>query len=252
MAHRLPALAWLMVTGVAVAQTTPFEVASIKPSKDLSNETYVMQDQSGNLTGHNATLKALIRTAYAVRDHQILGGPAWMDSERFEVLAKPHVRAATSAEFRQMAQALLSDRFGLQLHRETRELPVFALTVGRNGPRLVEWRQAVGPACGYMAGRLTCTKVTMAILADSLARRLGRSVIDKTGLLGTYDLTLEWTPDENQVPGPAENGKAQARDSGGPSLFSAIQEQIGLKLETAKAPVETLVIDDAHKPSEND
>jgi len=130
-------------------------------------------------------------------------------------------------------------------------MPAYALTVGKTGARLTEWKDEVGPACGHAGGRLTCTKVTMATLGESLARRLGRSVIDRTGLTGTYNLKLEWTPDEFQAPGPSEMGKAQGSTSGGPSLFNAIQEQLGLKLESTKAPVEVLVIDGADKPSEN-
>ena len=150
-----------------------------------------------------------------------------------------------------MVQALLADRFALKLHRETKDLPSFALTVGKNGAHLVEWKDGVGPTCGYAGGKLTCTKVSMATLAEALARRVGRSVIDKTGLTGTYNVKLEWTPDESQAPGPSEMGKAAGNDSGAPPLLTAIQEQLGLKLEASKAPVEVLVIDGAAKPSEN-
>jgi uncharacterized protein (TIGR03435 family) len=244
-------LACVMTLGTASAQAPAFDAASIRVSKDVSNESSVMQDRSGNLAGHNATLKNLIRMAYGVRDYQILGGPAWMDSERYEVVAKPRSRTVSGAEFQQMVQGFLAERFGLKLRRETRDLPAFALTVGKNGAHLTEWADGVGPSCGYNAGRLTCTKVTLAILGEALARRLGRSVVDRTGLTGTYNLQLVWTPDETQVPGPSEMGQVQGMGSGGPSLFSAIQEQLGLKLETTKAPVEVLVIEGAEKPSEN-
>ena len=244
-------LACVMTLGTASAQAPAFDVASIKVSKDVGNESSVMEDRSGNLTGHNATLKNLIRMAYSVRDHQIIGGPAWMDSDRYEVVAKPRSRAVSGAEFRQMVQALLAERFGLKLRRETRDLPAFALTVGKNGARLTEWKDGVGPSCGYNAGRLTCTKVTLAILGEALARRLGRPVVDRTGLTGAYNLLLVWTPDESQVPGPSETGQVQGMGSCGPSLFSAIHEQLGLKLEATKAPAEVLVIEAAEKPLAN-
>jgi uncharacterized protein (TIGR03435 family) len=150
-----------------------------------------------------------------------------------------------------MIQTLLSDRFSLKIHRETRDLPAFALTVGKKGARLSESKGGDGSGCGYNAGLLTCKKITMSIFAQTLARRLGRSVIDTTELNGSYDLRLEWTPDERQVPGPVENGKLAGTESGGPSLFSAIQEQIGLKLDPIKAPVEVIIIDRAERPQQN-
>jgi uncharacterized protein (TIGR03435 family) len=235
---------------ISSPQAPSFEVASIKPSNDPGTETWVMQNQSGELTGHNATLRALIRNAYNVRDYQILGGPPWIDAQRYEVLAKPHGRVSGAA-FQQMTQALLEDRFRLKLHREMRDLPAFALTVAKKGALLSESKSDAGVGCGYNAGHLSCKKITMAIFAQTLARRLGRSVIDRTGLTGTYDLQLEWTPDESQVPGSAENGRLAGTDSGGPSLFTAIQEQIGLKLDPIKAPVEVIIIDGAERPSQN-
>jgi uncharacterized protein (TIGR03435 family) len=249
--HRRRFLACFVIAVTASGQTSSFEAASIKRSTDTDNESFLMQDPSGNLTGHNTTLRALLRMAFGVRDHQLISGPAWMNTERYEVLAKPSVRAKTSAEFREMVQALVTERFGLQIHRETRQLPVYMLTVAKDGPRLTEWKDGVGPSCGYLAGNLTCTKITMPVLADALSRRLGRSVADKTELTGTYNLKLSWTPDETQVPGPAESGQARVSDNAGPSLFSAIQAQLGLKLESAKSATEVLVIDKAAKPSEN-
>ena len=140
----------------------------------------------------------------------------------------------------------------LRLHHETRELPIYVLTVVKSGARLVEWKDTVGPSCRYVAGELTCHKVAVTDLARELPRRLGREVRDKTLLTGPYDLMLHWTPDEFQTPGPAEMGKAeQSADPAGPSLVGALQEQLGLRLEAVKGPVDVLVIDYAEKPSEN-
>jgi len=252
-------IAFVISAGLAagIAAQTPepaapaFEVASIKASRDVSSGSSVLQDQSGNLTTHNATLKRLVMFAYAVREHQVIGGPSWIDSACFDILAKPAVRTRSSAEFRRMVQALLSDRFKVKLHQDSRELPIYALVLAKGGPKLTEWKEGVGPTCQYQGGELTCRKVSMAILADELARRVGRTVVDRTGVTGAFDVKLTWSPDEFQVPGPAEMGRAEAANPGGLSLFSAVQEQLGLKLEADKGPVPVLIIDSAERPSEN-
>jgi uncharacterized protein (TIGR03435 family) len=249
------AMPWTIAaqTPILADPASSFEVVSIKLNKGAGNGSSVLQDQSGNFTAENATLKMLIMSglAYGVRDFQVVGGPGWINTERYDILAKPAGKA-DRAEFQQMVQALLAERFQLKFHRESRELPIYALSLGRNGPKLTEWKDAVGPMCRYVPGQLTCQKATMALLAEELARRLGRSVVDKTGLTGTYDLKLEWTPDEFQVPGPSEVGQPQpGADPAGPSIFTAIQNQLGLKLETGKGPVQVLVVDSAQKPAEN-
>ena len=234
----------------AAAQT--FEVASIKASKDGDPGSWVMQDQSGNLTTHNATLKRLIVFAYGVREHQVAGGPSWMDSALFDIIAKPETHATSGNEFKSMVRALLSDRFQLKVHQDTREMPIYALHVGKGGPKLTEWKDTVGPSCSAMAGELTCHKIRMVDLCDELARKLGRSVADKTGIAGNFDLHMTWTPDMFQVPGLSEVGTAPAASgAGGPSIFNALQEQLGLKLEADKGPVPVVVVDSAERPSEN-
>jgi uncharacterized protein (TIGR03435 family) len=210
-----------------------------------------MEDQSGNLTTHNATLKRFVMFAYQVREFQVIGGPSWIDSACFDILAKPPARKHTGAEFRQMVQALLADRFQLKVHQDSRELPIYALTLAKTGPKLTEWKEGVGPSCHYQGGVLTCRKVSMASLADELARRLGRQVVDRTGITGDFDVKLTWAPDEFQAPGPSEGARVEAANPGSPSLFNAVQEQLGLKLVADKAPVPVWVIDSAEKPSEN-
>jgi len=241
------AVAAVLMAPELIGQTPAFEVASIKLSKGVTNGTAVLQDPSGKLTTQNATLRMLVRFAFNVRDHQILGGPGWLDAERYDIVAKPESKSRNGEEFRQMVQGLLAERFSLKTHRETREMPVYALVAGKNGPRLSE---TTGPTafCKYVSGLLTCQKVPMPYLASELARRLGREVVDRTGLTGEYDLKLEWTPDEFQVPGPGEVSARPPGDSVGPSLFQAIQERLGLKLEAAKGPVAVVVIDSAEKP----
>ena len=159
--------------------------------------------------------------------------------------------AETIDIFRQMMQGLLSDRFKLITHFESKDLPVYALVPAKEGPKLKDAGPPQNPTDmslhGGGSGLITAQHITMPFVAQHLSDRLGRLVIDKTGLTGYYDFKLEWTPDEtegNGVPPPPA-------DRTGPSLYTAIQEQLGLKLETQKAPVKILVIDRAEKASEN-
>jgi uncharacterized protein (TIGR03435 family) len=227
----------------------------------------------------NTTLQALIRLAYGVEDNQISGAPKWVNSDKYDVEAK--MDGATAAELdklsddqseparERMLQALLEDRFKLMLHRETKDLPVYSLVVAKNGPKLQETkpgepdgdgrtgpdgRPAVGGHFMRMGrGQLNGHNLGMADIVRVLTQQLGRTVVDKTGLRGNYNFTLKWTPDDSDLPEFKEPAGAQGSppDSSGPSIFTAIQEQLGLKLESQKGPVEILVIDHVEKPSEN-
>jgi uncharacterized protein (TIGR03435 family) len=154
---------------------------------------------------------------------------------------------------RLMLQSLLEERFKLRLHRESREEPVYELVVAGGGPRMKQAADSLKqPQRGLRMGRgqLTGTAAPISILINQISQQLGRSVIDKTGLTGQYDFELKWTPEFNQSQAsPADPGPQP--DLGGPSIFTAIQEQLGLKLESTKGPVEVIVIDSAEKPSEN-
>jgi len=154
----------------------------------------------------------------------------------------------------QMVQQLLADRFKLAVHRETKELPAYALVVAKSGPKLTATKDTGGgKGTSSGDGHLTATGLTMARLAQTLtqilSRELGRVVIDKTGIVGEYDLSLTWTPDDRSA--AAANTSKDTPDLPGPSIFTALQEQLGLKLESTKAPVETLVIDHIEEPSAN-
>lgn len=259
-----------------------FEVASIKPDKSGGRGARMM-NSPGRFRATNITLKMLIRMAYGVQDFQITGGPGWMNSDAYDVEAKEPAgadavspmnmdesrRRADEERRKKMVRALLADRFQLKLHRETKELPVYALVVAKNGPKLKESdlpADAKGPGPGGKfrgmmmgPGQVTGNGVTLEFLATALSGTLGRPVVDQTGLKGAYDLKLEWTPDEGQrrmmmvmKGGPgAGPGEAPPPDASGPSVFTAIQEQLGLKLESKKGPVEILVIEHAEQPSEN-
>jgi uncharacterized protein (TIGR03435 family) len=258
-----------------------YEVASIKPVKS-GNFRVTLWFSPNGLTGKNITLHMLIRTAYGVEDHQISGGPNWLDSDHFEVEAKMDSSTADALhklsedqrmlEREQMLQALLADRFRLTVHRETKELPMYALVVAKNGSKLQEakpgdtYPQGIkGPdgvgRQGLMRmerGQVTGRGLDMTFLARLLTQELGRTVLDKTGLTGNYDFTLQFKTDDSQgamfkgpesgQPSPAET---PSPDSSGPSIFTALQEQLGLKLESKKGAVDILVIDHAERPPEN-
>ena len=236
------------------ARPLTFEVASVKRSQPGSSRTGVGTDP-GRLTIRNATLKFCIGWAYRVKDYQI-SGPGWLDSEHFDIVAKAE-RGALEDRLRLMLQALLTDRFKLALHRETTELPVYALTVAKEGAKIHEVKADGKSRTGGGRGHLIGQKISMPELADLLTlfgqRELGRPVIDKTGLTGVFDIALSWTP-ENPRPAGGNDPDARTTTEKAPSpdIFSALQQQLGLRLELQKGPVEILVIDHAERvPTEN-
>ena len=312
--------------------TTPlsFEVASIKPAAPQMDGRLMirMGGDPGRLDYNNVSLKDLIRQAYGVKDYQI-SGPDWMASTRFDVLAKLPADTPRS-KVPEMLQALLAERFKVEIHRETKELPMYALVVGKNGPKMKESEVdpnapppdggpgpggpsanggpptgggrvgrlgdaeggafgggvrmskdgkpqfAPGPARGPMMmmngrGHVSAKMMNMDSLVNMLARQLDRPVVDQTGLKGNYDFDLDYTPDEGQrmlpvgvpppppppgggAPGGGEGHVPSASnpDANGVSLFTALQSQLGLKLDAKKGAVELIVVDRAEKiPTEN-
>jgi uncharacterized protein (TIGR03435 family) len=250
------------------AQSTPmpqFEAASIKPSApgNLRGSTFEFLP-GGGLRIINGTLRAILETAYEVREFQTLGGPNWVGSERYDILANSADarRSATGAEdikaTRLRLQALLAQRFRLQVHRETRELPEYVLEVAKGGPKLADPGASTvsksAPAgiqrsCGQMIG----TKTTIANLTLMLARQLDRPVLDRTGLIGKYNFRFEWTPEAGPCSTPANGATPDSATapSNAPSIFTVLQETLGLRLESIKGPVDSLIIDHAERPSEN-
>jgi uncharacterized protein (TIGR03435 family) len=251
----------MIAAGAVVLKGQEFEAASIKPGAPaaMGNVRVGMEMMpGGRISMSGVTVKLLIQQAYGVKDFQIVGGPPWLGSERYDITAKP-AEAATEDQVKVMIQALLKDRFQLQFRRETKELPTYALVVAKGGPKLKESEVAAGSGQGRgqlrMMGRghFDAQGVPISNLATQLSNALGRSVIDKTGLQGNYDYKLEWTPDEGQggpMRGPGGESSAPA-DNPGASIFTALQDQLGLKLESTKGPVEILVIEKAEKASEN-
>jgi uncharacterized protein (TIGR03435 family) len=249
------------VSQAGAAPPPSFDIVSIKPSKPGATGSSSRSDND-TFSATNSTLKSLIQfDAYEIPGPQIFGIPTMLSNAAFDINAKidPEVYARMKAlnheqynlQWKQMMRQLLADSFKLAVHTETRQLPVYALVVAKGGPKLED---AKSPGDGTRrssgTGHLKAEGVTAADLAQSLTRilanELGRIVVDQTGLAGKYDLTLKWTPDSG--PPAMLNGEP---DTSAPNIFTAIQEQLGLKLESTKAPVQVLVVDHAELPSEN-
>jgi uncharacterized protein (TIGR03435 family) len=252
-----------------------FDVVSVKPNKSASGMIRVMGRPDGYFA-NNVSLKMLIQGAYGIREDLISGAPSWADSARFDIDAKvagsdvEALKKLTPEQRRLMLQPLLADRFKLKVHTETKELPVYELVLAKGGSKLKEATPGDTYANGIKGpdgvgrggmmrvgrGQLTAQAVPISNLANMLSTQLHRSVLDKTGLTGKYDLELNWTPDPGAEPmfkGPdlGQHSSDNAPDSSGPTIFTALQEQLGLKLQSARGPVETIVIDHVEMPSEN-
>jgi uncharacterized protein (TIGR03435 family) len=261
--------------------TASFEVASIKPNHSATMNIAIMFQQ-GRFVATGIPIKQLITMAYDVKDFQVTGGPGWVTSEKYDIEAKepdsvvqgldrlpPDQRRELS---RSMIQSLLADRFKLKLTHETKELPAYALVVAKNGPKLHEAKPGDTYANGIKGfdgqghagvmrmgpGELTGQGIPISSLVHLLSQQLGRNVLDQTGLKGNYDFTLKWAPEPGEgmmLGGPAGGNpgaeSVPAPDTSGPSIVTAIQEQMGLKLESTKAQAEVLVIDHVERPSEN-
>jgi bla regulator protein blaR1 len=239
------------------ADRKEFDVVSVKPSAPDEHNSFMMRNlPGGSLRIAGVPLRMLIMQAYDVKALQIAGGPEWIRTERWDILAKAEgVEGQIPMALRRtMLQALMADRFQLKIHTETKEMPVYALVVDRKGSKLVPTTVAEGQFRNG-DGSLTIKKGSTAALTAWLSRALGRVVIDKTDLKGEYDLTLEWTPDPGEG-GPESIGLPPGAplshvDTNGPSIFTALQEQLGLRLVSQKGPVEIMVIDRVERPSAN-
>jgi uncharacterized protein (TIGR03435 family) len=229
-----------------------YDVALIKPDKSGSGSLNI-DSNIDTYNAQNITVKSLLQDAYGIRKDLIFGVPGPIESAHFDVLAKivdPDVAAIRKLTGRQQGAMLLPmlvERFQLKAHTETRILPVFELVVVSSGAKFKHSADPKGNNTGTSINgtdrgiQLTATNISMASLASSLEGQVDRPVIDKTGLMGNYDVAMKWASD--RVPSSEENG--------GASIYTALQEQLGLKLKAAKGPVETLVVDHVEMPSEN-
>jgi uncharacterized protein (TIGR03435 family) len=272
----LSAMSRIVATTIAVvaatsllAQSYAFEAASVKPARpDNPPGQGVSRAPGGRFTAVNAPLRFLILYAYQLQAYQLIGAPDWTANERFDIVAKmegdpPSIVTAGPDPMRLATQTLLVDRFGLRVRRETRELEIYALTMARAGGQpgralkpspedcavMATRARAAGPVrvpgpdgtppflCGqqFGRGRLQFGGYPLALFANGLSQIVGRAVVDRTGLAGNWSFELTYAPE----PSP---------DSDAPSLFTAIQEELGLRLEPTKGPVEVLVVESVQRP----
>jgi uncharacterized protein (TIGR03435 family) len=244
---------------MAANATLAFEVATIKPSNPATPGQSILVGRGGSnmFTTTNTTLNDLITFAYAIQLRQIVDGPSWLAADRFDITAKPEAQGIPNAtQLRTMLKQLLAERFGLTFHTEKREMPAYVISVGKDGPKAMTKNGSGGLLPGFGGrgpGAIGVVNSTMVEFAEFLqARILDRPVVDQTGITGKFDFTLQWRPDVAPAgppggPPPQLPPEVEAR----PDLFTAIQEQLGLKLESTRAPVEAYVIDKVQKPSEN-
>jgi uncharacterized protein (TIGR03435 family) len=240
----------LLATQLAGAQTSApaFEVATIRPTGPSSDgHTHINYPAGDRFSATNITLLALMEWAYSMPEKQILEGPSWLASTRFDIQAKAdngdQIKGLTAEQDRdlkrRMVQALLADRFHLTVHQETRTLPAYDLILAKGGSKL-QLTKSNGKSIGTGRTHFNGEGLSMILIAEELSRITGRVVVDKTNLTDRYDLKLVWTPDD-----------APATDSSAPSLFTAVQEQLGLKLESAKEAAPVLVVDHVEMPTPN-
>jgi uncharacterized protein (TIGR03435 family) len=250
---------------VAAAQRAQFEVASVKVHASDDQRTFMVAQPGGRFVAANISLRFLMRAAFQLQEDQIVGGPDWLTTERFDIDARaPQAPGPPSAQLLEMLQSLLADRFKLTTHAEKRELPVFALERARRDG-------ALGPglrptACPELAADLSqpkpCTNAQTGVgsimlrgmplnqFTPFLSASVNRVVVDRTGLDARYDVELKWTPDQ-----PAQSrggtGEPPASDPNAVSIFTALQEQLGLRLNSTRDMVDVLVIDTVERPTAN-
>jgi uncharacterized protein (TIGR03435 family) len=225
-----------------------FDVISVKPSKASRMLVQITPD---GMRGTGVTTEFLLFEGFGgLSQNQVIGEPSWSTTDGFDIEAKvttedlPALAKLTFDQRRTMLQQILAGRFKLVAHHETRELPIYQLTIGKKGSKLKESTPgdpaSAIPRIIFGSGKVTATYGSLSLFITPLSRQLGRVIVDKTGLTGKYDFTLEWTPEG-----------AAPTDQSGPDIFTAIQEQMGLKLESTKGPVDVIVIDHIEKPSAN-
>src|SRR6185369_8177597 len=257
-------------SGAQAPKDPAFDVAAIKPAADTQAFSFSMVQPGGRYIGQNMNLRLLIKTAYGVHDSQIVGGPSWIDSDRWDINAKAEGSYKDATTFRDtarlMVRPLLTDRFKLTFHHEQRELPVYALVLTKPnefGPQFrrddncdpgnITWQLPAAEGAAEPAGPMACggeqfnprhlrargSPLTYMLVA--LGRtNLDRPIVDHTGLTGKFDWEVQWVPEDLRVDG--------ASRPEGPGIFQAFRDQLGLKLEPMRDRVDVLVIDHAERP----
>jgi len=234
-----------------------FDVVTVKPS-DPNKQAKLFSFRGSHAITIGTNVNDLITFAYGLHAKQIVDGPAWFSTDKFDIDGVPDVPGRPSqAQLKMLMQDVLTQRFGLKFHHDQRELPVYVLTVAKGGPKLTESASEPDGPRGFLyrgLGDLRVTNSTMAQFCDGMqGSAMDRPVVDHTGLTGRYDFPLKWTPDDSQFIqfGPRPPQKESDDPNAPPSLYTALQEQLGLKLEATKASAEVLVIDHVEKPSAN-
>ena len=288
-AVRALAVAGLVTAPLVAQQSEPpgpkFEVVSIKPNRSADARQGFRAAPGGRYTWTAFTLKALINVAHqrnAFDNRETAGGPSWIDTERFDVQVKAEEGATLNdrdgfpGPLFAMIRAMLADRFALRTHNEVRERPVYALTVARSDKRLGSGLTKVdtdcaaamrelaaptpgaarppgAPPCSFGGGpgRVLGNTVSLAMFASVLSRQVGRPVVDRTGVTDYFNITLDFAPDSDARTANGPPAPQPPAVSDAPSIFTALQEQLGLKLEATRAPVDVLVIDTVSLPTEN-
>jgi uncharacterized protein (TIGR03435 family) len=268
-------------TGAPVAlPAVAFEAASVRPNKSGEVGGFVRRQPGGRFNAQNMPLRALITFAYQLQGNQLRGGPDWLATERFDIVAKaegdppPVPPGSGPDQLMLMLRSLLADRFKLQVHWETQDLPIYALVLARDDKRLGPQLKPASTDCNALLaaarqggaapappspdapiqcgirmspGRIQFGGSPLSQFANALSSQTGRIVHDRTGLTGTWEFELKFTPE--QLPQQVAGADAPAPDPNGASLFTAIQEQLGLRLESTRAPTEVLLIDSVQMPT---
>jgi uncharacterized protein (TIGR03435 family) len=236
----------LLYAGLCPAQTEPappaFEAAAIKPSKAGDNSSH-WRSGKGRITMDNLSVKQIIMSAYRVKDFQVTG-PGWIDAERYHIDAKADADVDDD-KLLPMLQTLLAERFHLAFHRDKKEVAAYALTPAKGGMK-IHAVEGTGSQSNSTNGKMTAKHLSMARFADFLSRQLAMPVVDETGAAGGFDFTLEFSNERQQKAAEADGGVPAA-----PSLFTALPEQLGLKLTARKVQVDVMVVDRVERPSEN-
>jgi uncharacterized protein (TIGR03435 family) len=234
-----------------------WEASTIKPS-DPDRQGIGINMNGRNFSTRNTTLRDLLTFTYGLHPNQIIGAPGWVETDKFDLAARPDMPGMPSdAQIKNMMKKLIAERFKLKFHNEKKELSVFLITVAKGGPKLTknDTDPKGLPGLGFRGlGNLRVRNGNMSDFAQMMqARVLDRPVVNQTGLEGRYDFTLQWTPDETQFGGQGARAQAQAAEGGqqNPDLFTAMQQQLGLRIEATKAPADVFVIEHVEKPSDN-
>jgi len=262
----LRTIALFTLFAVAGGRAQEFEVASVKPSSSNDARTLLQVLPGGGLRTSGATVRFLVTLAYQVHSFQILDGPGWIGSDRFDIVAtvdrsKPGAdepadpTKLTAAQLsniqnqmRPRLVALLAERFGLKVHREMREQPIYELVVTKGGPKI----EVVAGNFGGLhiaRGQFVGEGSTVDMLSSALANQVERPVVDRTDLVGSFNFKLSWTPPDAAIPNGPD--PLSTPDQTGPSIFTAVREQLGLELKATKGPAEVLIIDHVERPSAN-